>query len=455
MNVCQELVENILGTCFAVLTSEDVARAKIRIIDLIGCLVAGSSIPPSPMIVNMVKGWGGREESTIFVHGGKAPAHNVGMVNSIMARLLDYEPVGPIVEGKQQLVHLSSTTVPGAFAISERCRATGKELITALIVADDLASRIIAASEYSFDSGWEANGTVPAFGACAIAGKLLGFDENTMLNAFGIVLNQLAGTNQNVWEGTHAFVLPQGLATRAGIFSAELAQQGFSGVKDALMGKYGYFNLYCSKYHTDILTDELGRKFYSEGMFKLYPTCGGNYTAIENALKIVHEHEFEVENIDEVILGVASNVRGTFLSQSLEIGDYPPATAKFNLIYNVASVLIRKSVSIEHFTDEYILDPRVIELARKVKISYIPDSETATTFLNVRMKDGSEFSARGSVSRPGPGRSLTETQILDKFRANAAFSKVISAKNSEEALKMLEHLEEVSDISRIISLLVD
>jgi 2-methylcitrate dehydratase PrpD len=454
VNICKQLARNILGTRFETFNQETVDSAKKRIIDVIGCLIAGASLPPSPMLVDMVKDWGGNEESTILAYGGKAPAHNVGMVNTMMARLLDFEPVGPIVNGKQNLVHLSSTTVPTAFAIAEQNGVGGKELITALILGDDLASRIISASDYSFDSGWEANGTVPAFGAAAIAGRLGRFDENKMLNAFGIVLNQMAGTVQNVWDGTHAFVLPQGLATRAGIFSAELARRGFTGIKDSLLSKYGYFNLYCRTYHTEILTEELGKKFYSDGIFKIYPSCGGNHAAIEYALEIVNKHDIETEDIDEVTLGVFPATQDTFLAQPFEIQAYPPATARFNLRYNVANVLLRKSVRIEHFTEELIRDSKVVALAKKVKLTNLSPSEQPTTFLNIKMKDGREFSVVRDPSGVRPHRPVSEEEIRDKFKANVAFSNMVKSKNAEEALNMLEHLEEVDDIRQIINLLV-
>jgi 2-methylcitrate dehydratase PrpD len=228
MNVCKLLAENILNTRFEDFDQDVIENAKNRIIDVIGCTIAGANIPPSTMLADMVRDWGGKGESTILVHGGKVLAHNAGMVNTVMARVLDYEPIGP------NRLHRSATTIPAAFAVAEQKGANGKELITALVLGEDLASRIIAASEHHADMGWEPMGTVNTFGAAAIAGKLGGFNEYQMLNAFGIALDQLAGTVQSVMDGTHAFVLPQALATRAGIFSAELAGRGFTGVKDAL-----------------------------------------------------------------------------------------------------------------------------------------------------------------------------------------------------------------------------
>lgn len=454
MNVCEILIENILNTHFENFDREVVAGAKNRIIDVIGCMIAGANLPPSPMMVDMVKEWGGKEESTILVYGNRAPAHNVGMVNTIMARLLDFEPVGPVVKGKRNMVHLSATTVPTAFAIAEQRGISGKELITAIITGDDLASRIMTASDYTIDSGWEAMGLVPAFGATAIAGRLSGFDRKTMLNAFGIVLNQLAGTVQSVYEGTHAFVLPQGLASRDGIFSAELAGRGFTGVENALTGRYGFFDLYCKTYSPEILTQDLGKEFYSDSILKLYPSCGGNHAAINCALELAYKYDIQIEDITVITLRVSPGTYASFLGQPFEITAFPPATARFNLRYNVANALIRKSVKIEHFTDEFVRDGRVYELCKKIDLAILPPSENMAAILEIKMKDGKELSQGTDTIKGSPNSPLSEKEIRDKFRSNIAFSDTVTGKNAEEALDTLEHLEEVDDIKQLVSLLI-
>jgi 2-methylcitrate dehydratase PrpD len=142
------------------------------------------------------------------------------MVNSVFARSYDFEPTGALVEGKSTPSHISGTTVPAALAVAELKGASGKELLTAMILGDDLASRIVAASQLNIDSGWDSTGTVNVFGAAAVAGKLWGLNERQMVNTFGIAINQMAGTFLNIFDYAHTFKLPQGLAAQAGIFSA-------------------------------------------------------------------------------------------------------------------------------------------------------------------------------------------------------------------------------------------
>lgn len=99
----EKLASNVLDTRFASLDQKIVESAKNLIIDTVGCMVAGANAAGNRALVDLVKDWGGKKEVTILVHAGKVPAHNAAMVNSIMARSLDYEatdiPMGDALFG--------------------------------------------------------------------------------------------------------------------------------------------------------------------------------------------------------------------------------------------------------------------------------------------------------------------------------------------------------------------
>jgi 2-methylcitrate dehydratase PrpD len=452
MNIVEELAKNCLDTGFASFDNNTVEHAKNRILDVVGCAIGGANASGCGMMVNLVKRWGGEKESTILVHGGKAPAHNAAMVNSIMCRSYDFEPVGPYVYDMNIPAHISGTTVPTAFAVAEQNAASGRDLITALILGDDLISRILAASRYSFDLGWDGTGTVNMFGATAIAGRLKGLDERQLVNAFGIVLNQMAGSFQNIYDGVHSFKLLMGLAARAGIVSAEMAAEGFTGVRDPLLSKHGYFGLYCKDYDPEILNRDLGKKFFSDGTFKPYPACRSNHATIDCALQLVQTHDIEPEDIDKITVNVNAMTRDGFVGQPFEIRDVPQVDAAFSLRYTVANALLRKSVRLEHFTEKYVRDPKILDLIQKVEImGALPPDERLAATVTVRMKDGREFSSHVDVPKGDVlYNPLTREEIKDKFRANIAFSQTVKKEKAEKALGLIEALEEVNDVTEII-----
>lgn len=137
--------------------------------------------------------------------------------------------------------------------------------------------------------------------------------------------------------------------------------------------------------------------------------------------------------------------------------------AIFNLPYNVANALLRKNVRLEHFSDESLQDACVVELSKKVKI--VPTA-TATSLkkewsektwasdLTIKIKNGREFSTHVDGPRGRLIYPLTKDEIRDKFKTNVAFSRMVSVKKAEEALKMLENLEEIREVDKIVNLLI-
>jgi 2-methylcitrate dehydratase PrpD len=456
MSIIAEIAEHIQSVSFDQLKEEVVLRAKERIMDVIGCIVGGADGPGNAALRGLVEEWGGKQESTILVFGNKVPAPYAALVNSLMARSYDFEPTGPFIEGKSIPGHISGTTVPTAISVAEKCELGGKDLILALVIGDDLASRLLHASNFNIDSGWDSTGIVNAFGATAIACKLLRLDENQVRNAFGIVVNFLGGTFQNIFDAAHTFKLPQGFSAFAGIFSAELAKRGFTGTKDPLLGKHGYFSLYCKTYDLTFLTKDLGKEFYADCTCKPYPCCRSNHASIEAALEILTLYDITAEQIEEVIVDVPPIAFNFVVGQPFRIGDVPQINAAFSLQYTVANAILRRSMELEHFTDEYIRDDKILELIKRIKLEpNMPPDAPLSGRVRIKTKDGTEFVKEVRVPKGSNiFTPLSLEEKREKFFKNVRFSKKIEWERAKEVLKIIEELESLDRISRLIDRLV-
>lgn len=452
----EELSANVLDTRFENFDQAALDNAKSRIIDVVGCLIGGANAAGNSALIDLVKEWGGKEEATILIHGGKVPAHNAAMVNSIMARSFDFEALIPLVNGVQLPAHISGTTVMTSIALGEMFDSSGKELITALLVGDDIAIRVLGASGFWLNLGWDNTGTVNMIGATAIAGRLLGLNKRQMRNAFGIVLNQLAGSFQSIWDGNTVFKLHQGISARNGIFSAQLAKAGWTGPEDALLSRFGYYHLYTEGcVNPEILTQDLGKRYYAESVFKPYPGCRGTHPAIDCALALVRKHDIKAEDIDEVVLYIPRGGLDAFYGQPLRIGDFPQANAAFSCQYAVANALLRGSVKPEHFSEESIRDPQINALIKKIELAELPDAPILSAKLAVKMKDGRELSEFNDSPKGDPVRNpMSKDEIIDKFMANVDFSRTVSRDSAPKVLELLENLEELDSVSKIVELLV-
>jgi 2-methylcitrate dehydratase PrpD len=456
MNISQQFAANIVHTGFNSLDETAIERARWRILDAVGCLISGADAAGCRAMLAVVEKWGGAQESTVLVHGMKAPAPHAAMMNSLMTRSFDFEPVEAESENKSSPAHISGTTVPTALAMAECRAAGGKDLITALVLGDDITSRLGVASGFDFELGWDNTGTINAFGATAVAGKLLGLNEKQMHNAFGIVLNQAAGSMDGVYDKTMSFKLPIALSARNGIFSAELAGQGFEGVSDPFLGAHGFFKLYCRNHDTQDVAKDLGTRFYADAIIKPYSACRMTHSSIDGALKIARWNDYKAEDIEEIEVILTPGIFKGFCSHRIFKGETPQVQAAFSIPYAVACALLRKNVKPDYFTEAAIHDREIDTLIGKMKLlPDIPSDKGHRTEMNVTMKDGRTLSASTDVPKGHYIKSpLTVDEIKAKFHNNVAYSQTVPAKQAEKALSIIEKLDDLKDIRVLIDLLV-
>jgi 2-methylcitrate dehydratase PrpD len=455
--ITQELIHNVLGTKFEDFGSDVIQDAKNQLIDIVAVTVSGADGSGNSMLLDLVRAWGGHEEATILALGDRVPLPFAAMMNSVQCRSYDHEVVGPYPFGQNEgkfAGHVESTTVPCALTVAEYVGASGKDLLSAIVLGGDLAARVSIAQELSFDDPFDPVGTANAFGAAGLTGRLMGLNETQMMNAFGILTNLVAGGFRSLWDGVHTFKLYGATAAKNSIIAVQLASKGFTGLKDPLLGPQGYFACYCPSYHPEFLTRDLGKQFYVKGCHKKYPSCYGNHNVIDCALDIVQQHDINAEDIAEVIIGVAPRQVDSYLNQPFKMGDSQPK-ALFNYYYSAACALLRKGVRVEHYTEEAICAPEVVELAGRGKV--VPTQQkNGATELKIKMKDGKEYSSvfKHPHMRGYPLYPLTKEELTEKYWNNVNYSRTVSKENAEKALDMLENLEKVDSISQIIKLLV-
>jgi 2-methylcitrate dehydratase PrpD len=377
-------------------------------------------------------------------------------MNCIMARSFDFEPVSPLVDGVSCPGHISGTTVPSAFTLAEMVNASGKELITALLVGDDIAARILAGSGFGFSLGWDGVGTVNTFGVTATAGRLFGLNKLQLRNAFGIALNQLGTTFQSFWDGTTAFKLPQGLAARGGITSAQLAKIGWTGPEDTLMSKFGYYKMFtegCKK--PQVLTMDLGKVYCYDGTIKPYPCCRIPHSAIQAALALIEKHNIKADDIASVNLDIAQGGIDHICGHPFKIGPFPHGNAAFSYEYVVATAFLFGGVKPEHMTEQAIRNPQVTDFIKKIKLTAAPDVAFEKARMTVTLKDGRKLTETVTNVKGDPiDNPMTHDDIIAKFWVNVDFSRKINKKKATQLLDTLLNLEKLDSVRKLIPLLV-
>lgn len=113
METEKKLAEYISETKFEDLPRESIDIIKNVIFTVLGTTVAGATAEGCEALVDQVTEWGGKREATILIYGGKVPAYNAVLVNSSMARALDY------CDAMMPGMHVGSSSVHTALATAE------------------------------------------------------------------------------------------------------------------------------------------------------------------------------------------------------------------------------------------------------------------------------------------------------------------------------------------------
>lgn len=386
------------------------AHQRARMLDNLGAAVAGMGAAgvaqAREYATRHAQGEGGR-----LFGGGRVSLPGAAFANAVAARALDFCDV--IAPG----YHPSSTDVPVALAVGEYTGASGPDILTALAIGQDLASRINAACSHGIRTynGFDSN-VLAYFSGAAVAAKLLGLNEVQFRDAMGHALNQAAGSFQSNQDKALAVRFIQGATARGAVDAALLAQAGISGPRRVLDGECGFFALYPGRVlRRQALTDGLGDVFLGaeETIFKLYPSCGVTLSLTEAAFDLrdrLGEAVDECERIEVVLSPSTMFICG----QPFEVGETPEVNAMFSADYVVVNALRNGSSTLAHFAADAIRCLAQDPLFGTVSTREEPSYSHHDCRLIAHMPDG-VVETQSSTAAGFPATPATPRQLLEKF----------------------------------------
>jgi 2-methylcitrate dehydratase PrpD len=115
------------------------------------------------------------------------------------------------------------------------------------------------------------------------------------------------------------------------------------------------------------------------------------------------------------------------------------------------------NAGIGDFTPDAIKDPRVLEIAQKVNPIILPEltrREVDPSIVEIKIKDGNRYSRRMDNRIGTPENPMSPEEFADKFRDCLAHGrKHISQQKTENIMKLLNDLEEIDDVGKVIRIL--
>jgi 2-methylcitrate dehydratase PrpD len=469
LGVTGELAEFVSSTTFDDLPENVVHETKRILLDVIGCALGSTQLDKGRIAVEFACAPGGNAEATIFGTTHKVPIALAAFANAELIHATDHCPILPPA-------HISPFVTSPALAVAEAERASGKEVIAAVAIAHEVASRV----GLSLDPMRVATGGISpcwglsfdAFGAAAGAAKILRLAPSAMSDALGLSGYLAPVPSHNKFLATPeggglAKYGPAGWTAQGGVTAAVLAQMGYQGDRSVLDGDYGFAAMTGSTHsNPGKITERLGDRWnLLRVMYKRWP-CAGNLQAPLGALtKLVEDNALRPNEIESIhISNEAFALQPRFTFRELRHN----VDAQTNIAYNIALAAHRVPVSSAWQSANYLADPGVHELMHRVTFdAYQRADDTRHEELVVEGREyierrpcRVEVTARGRqfvesseyaywLTTEDQEHRATDHDLVQKFRANATLT--LPASKVDRVAETILNLDSVDCVSEFFN----
>ena len=470
-SVTEALANFSAGLQFEDLPPEVVQETKRLLLDTIGCGLGGFDLDKGKMALELARQMGGRREATVFGAHDRLPSAMAAFVNGELMNALDYCVLQPPA-------HVTPYVIPSVMAVAETRRVSGKELITALTVANEMSCRIAD----SLGNLRATPGGLPVrsfgvgctqFGATAGAARVLGLDARRMAHAFGLAGYHAPIASHVKYQYTvHTGLAkygPSGWTAQAGVVTALLAEMGYRGDDTVLDGEYGFWAMNGSQAcNWDKLTVGLGEQWAFEAIgYKYWPCCGSHQSPLDALAKVLDDNDLSAREITKVVVH-SEAMMSLPRYVNTDVQDHVEAAS--SLPYNIAVAVHRVPWGPQWQSPRTLARGDVREFMNRVEHkAYDRCEETRYQDLvvdgrrNLRRRPSKvEVHARGRVfshavdfaqwmTNDAPESRATDEGLATKFRANA--EGVRSQSQADAAVNCILHLEELADSSQLATML--
>jgi 2-methylcitrate dehydratase PrpD len=278
--------------------------------------------------------------------------------------------------------------------------------------------------------GWHLTGTCGTFAAAAVASVMMGLDAATTASALGLAGTQSAGLWAFTADGAMSKRMHPGKAAQNGLDAAALAAKGFLGPSYILEAEDGGFLFAMSDDpRPEMISKGLGSIWYSEATcFKPYSCCGSNHACVDAVMDLMRDERIALDDVARIVAGIPKVVNTQtgfdYLADSV-------LNAQMSLRYNIAVAMVDGKAYLEQFTPERIIDPMLLELAKRVEIVIDPEfdakyPEIYGGRITLHLKNGKTYTKGVDYSRGMPENPMSLSEVKGKFMSLASVAVIPS-----------------------------
>jgi 2-methylcitrate dehydratase PrpD len=433
---------------FEDIPAQVVRRTEDLLVDWFGSAVAGHGSRPVETLTRVVmKMAPSSGTSEVMVNRAQTSAYVAAMANAAASHVAEQDDVH-----NGSVFHPATVVFSPVLAMAQAMGASGRQLLTAAVAGYEVGIRVGEFLGRSHYKVFHTTGTAGTLAAAAAVGNLLGLNAQQMQHALGSAGTQSAGLWEFLRTGADSKQLHTAHAAGAGLMSALLAQEGFTGAAQILEGAQGMAAGMSSDADVRKLTDGLGTRWATaETSFKYHASCRHTHPAADALLQVIQQNSLHPNDIARVVTHVhqgAIDVLGPVVN---------PVTvhqSKFSMGTVLALAARFGYAGLTEF-DGHFSEEATRAFCARVEMEL--DAEVDGAYpqrwigkVTVHTRDGRVLKGRVDEPKGDPGNTLSRDEISAKAIRLALYSQGATEAEMQAALKILWGMEQVAVVPTLI-----
>lgn len=431
-------------TCWEDIPAPVQRQTKLVLLDTIGVILAGSVRPEVAQVRSRMAATAGTG-ATVYARGW--PVHDprtAALLNGIAGRAIELCEGLRLVSGQAAMQIL-----PAILSVGEHARASGKELLAALVLGYDVAARLGMA--FTPRPLAHQNGQAMLLAAAAAGARMRGLDAAGVSRAMRIAaVLMMTPSYMNTGAGATALNVAGGMSGFAGALAPDLALAGIEAQENAI--EEALSQLVGDGFKPDSLLDELGTRWeIMRNYFRLYACCNPIHPALDVLKAALAELRPRAEDIARIEFA-------TYRFASVMRNPQPPNyfASKYSLPHAAAVMVVRGRAQHGDIDDSALLDPVIAALRQRVSVAEDPAMSAVAPRLRparvtVTLKDGRKATHACESHEGDFNQPFAESVLRGKFRELAGH--VLTVQGVAQIEQAIDRCEEWNSVAEFTALL--
>lgn len=444
------LANELIGLDADDLTSDDHNQLGRLLLDHLGCVYRGASLPWGAAMRDWAKPYDGSGKAVVIGAGLSVQPPVAALVNGAAAHGLELDDTHD-----ESVTHPGAVVIAAALAVGAQAGSSGRDVLAAIVAGYEAIGRVGAATGAAelIERGFHPTALFGCFGSAVTAARLMGLNADQLVRAWGLALSMTGGSMQFSQdpEGTTVKRLHGGYSAHHGALAAELARAGMAGPAQAFDGRYGLLALYGE-------TPAIGRldgnpdgvREIHRISFKPYPCCRLFHSTLDALAEVTDDYRIQPEDIAAIDVGGPA----ILVTQHMLRRPTSVMAAQYALPFTLATAFYHGPRATEGFAPEAQTDPRILDLADRVTSH--PDDAFEAAFpahfgssVSLTTRTGERREVRVLDSLGTPANPLDRAQLIDKFDAMVA--PVGRGPNGREAADLVDTVVHMKTLDPLLA----